>query len=325
MAEFEPNFSRRGQQMNRILVVGRNGQVARELALTLPPLGEVLCAGRELADATQPAKVRALVQDFRPSLIINASAYTAVDKAESEPDAARALNVDAVALMAELAVRAGVPLIHYSTDYVFDGSGSKPWSETDPTAPQCVYAQTKLAGEEAIRASGCAHFIFRTAWVYGHFGANFYKTMNRLAREREELRVVGDQFGSPTWSYMIALATAQIIAQGMGCSAGATTSSGGPAQCGSLLGFVSSRRGVYHLTAAGSCSWHEFASAIVAGDPLSAEHKCNKVTRITTAEYPTPAKRPANSVLSNDKCASTFAIRLPDWKTQLTLMQSSRV
>jgi dTDP-4-dehydrorhamnose reductase len=295
--------------MKRILVVGRNGQVANELAQTLPTLGQVLCAGRELADATNPAKIRALVDDFRPDLLINASAYTAVDKAESEPDAAKSLNVDAVALLAELSKKSAIPLVHYSTDYVFDGSGSAPWKETDPTGPQGVYARTKLEGEEAIRNSDCAHFIFRTAWVYGHFGANFYKTMRRLAREREELKVVKDQLGSPTWSRMIALATSQIVAQGLA------------GKEGSLMEFVGSRSGVYHMSAAGSCSWFDFAREIVASDPRKDEIKCKQVTAISTAEYPTPAKRPANSILSNDKCATTFGVRLPDWKDQLEMVQ----
>ncbi|MFZ9520874.1 MAG: dTDP-4-dehydrorhamnose reductase [Silvanigrellaceae bacterium] len=295
--------------MKRILVVGRNGQVANELAQTLPTLGQVLCAGRELADATNPAKIRALVADFRPDLLINASAYTAVDKAESEPDAAKLLNVDAVALLAELSKKSAIPLVHYSTDYVFDGSGSAPWKETDPTGPQGVYARTKLEGEEAIRNSGCAYFIFRTAWVYGHFGANFYKTMRRLAREREELKVVKDQLGSPTWSRMIALATSQIVAQGLVGKEGA------------LMEFVGARSGVYHMSAAGSCSWFDFAREIVASDPRQDEIKCKQVIPISTAEYPTPAKRPANSILSNDKCATTFGVRLPDWKDQLEMVQ----
>lgn len=306
--------------MSRILVVGRNGQVARELALTLPPLGELLCAGRAQADVTQPAKIRSLMQYFRPDLIINASAYTAVDRAESEAAEAQSVNVDAVGLLAELAKSFEIPLIHYSTDYVFDGSGNKPWVETDATGPQGVYAKTKLAGEDAIRASGCAHFIFRTAWVYGHFGANFYKTMMRLAREREELRVVGDQIGSPTWSYMIALATSQIISQGLRTAASNPTKE--KKHNHSLLEFVREHSGVYHLTAAGSCSWFDFAREILAGDPQAAEHKCKQISRITTAEYPTPAKRPANSVLSNDKCFAAFGLRLPDWKSQLSLMQT---
>jgi dTDP-4-dehydrorhamnose reductase len=306
--------------------MGRNGQVASELALTLPTLGEVLCAGRDLADATQPAKVRALVEDFRPQVIVNASAYTAVDKAESDADAARALNVDAVALLAELAHKLRAPLVHYSTDYVFDGSGQRPWLETDPTGPQGIYAQTKLDGENAIRSSGCAHFIFRTAWVYGHFGANFYKTMNRLAREREELRVVGDQTGSPTWSYMIALATSQILAQGLARSGTASTGGASATEAAksaqNLHEFVHTRSGTYHLTAGGSCTWYDFAREIFATDPRAAEQKCKTVTRITTADYPTPAKRPANSVLSNEKCFQTFGVRLPDWRRQLAMVQS---
>lgn len=297
--------------MMRILVVGRNGQVASELALTLPTLGRVLCAGRELADATQPSKMRALIGDFQPDLVVNASAYTAVDKAESEPEAAHALNVDAVALLAELAKGRNIPLIHYSTDYVFNGTGTRPWVETDTPGPQGVYARTKLQGEDAIRASGCAHFVFRTAWVYGRFGSNFYKTMRRLAREREELRVVSDQVGSPTWSYMIALATSQIVAQGL---------RSGSSPAGSLFEFVSDRTGVYHLSAAGQCSWYDFAREIISSDLEKNLHICKSVTPIGTADYPTPAKRPANSVLNNEKCVQTFGIQLPDWREQLALI-----
>jgi dTDP-4-dehydrorhamnose reductase len=315
--------------MNRILVVGRNGQVANELAATLPTLGEVKCAGRSEADATNPDAVRALVRDYKPDVIINASAYTAVDRAESEPEAARLLNVDAVALLAELAAKANIPLVHYSTDYVFDGQKTTPWREDDPCGPQGVYARTKLEGELAIRTSGCAHLIFRTAWVYGHFGANFYKTMNRLAREREELRVVSDQKGSPTWSFMIALATAQILAQGcakggVGRSVRSETAGASGVQGNgnrSLFEFVSERSGIYHLTAAGECSWFDFASEIVKTDPRREEHICRQVIPIPTESYPTPAKRPSNSVLDNEKCARTFGLRLPDWRIQLGLVQ----
>jgi len=299
--------------MQKILVIGRQGQLANECALTLSTLGQVMCAGRNDVDVTRPAQVRDLISSFKPHFIVNASAYTAVDKAESEPDAAKALNVDAVSMLAECSKQAAIPLIHYSTDYVFDGGGVQPWKEDDSPSPQGVYARTKLAGEQAIMASGCSYFIFRTAWVYGHFGANFYKTMRRLAREREELRIVSDQMGSPTWSFMIASATAQIIAQGI--YAAAETHLQGHE-------FFRERSGLYHLTAAGACSWYDFAREIVATDPRSDLHRCRTVTPISTAEYPTPAKRPAYSVLDSGKCLSTFGVRLPDWKEQLAMVQN---
>lgn len=300
--------------MTRILVIGRQGQLARELAFTLAPLGEVVCLGRPEFDATQLERVKSAITSLKPQLIVNASAYTAVDKAEQDSDAAFLLNTHAVGCLAETAKALGIPLIHYSTDYVFNGSGTKPWRESDPTGPQGVYARSKLEGEQAIEASGCAYFTFRTAWVYGHYGHNFYKTMRRLACEREELKVVDDQRGSPTWSYMIALATSQIIAQAF--SAAANTSGG------ALVDFFSEKRGTYHLTADGSCSWYEFAKEIIATDPNKEAHKVRDLKPISTKEYPTPARRPANSVLSNNKFFETFGLRLPHWTSQLALVQS---
>jgi dTDP-4-dehydrorhamnose reductase len=301
--------------MTRILVIGRQGQLARELAFTLAPLGEVVCLGRPEFDATQLERVKSAITSLKPQLIINASAYTAVDKAEQDSDAAFLLNTHAVGCLAETAKALGIPLIHYSTDYVFNGTGTEPWKESDPTGPQGVYARSKLEGEQAIEASGCAHFIFRTAWVYGHYGHNFYKTMRRLACEREELKVVDDQRGSPTWSYMIALATSQIIAQSLTAKTDQRTAS-------MVVDFFSERSGTYHLTAAGSCSWYEFAKEIIATDPNKDAHKVRDLKPISTNEYPTPARRPANSVLSNDKCVATFGIHLPHWSSQLALVQS---
>lgn len=300
--------------MMRILVIGRHGQLARELASTLAPLGEVLCLGRPEFDATRLDQVKSTLADVAPQLIVNASAYTAVDKAEQDSDAAFLLNSHAVGCLAEVARTRGVPLIHYSTDYVFEGSGTQPWKETDPTGPQGVYARSKREGELAIEASGCAHFIFRTAWVYGHYGHNFYKTMRRLACERDELKVVDDQRGSPTWSYMIALATSHIIAQGL--------RGGSQQMAGSLLDFFAEHRGTYHMTAGGSCTWYEFAKDILATDPNKSAHQVRAVKPISTHEYPTPARRPANSVLSNDKCYAIFGVQLPHWSSQLALVQS---
>lgn len=300
--------------MTKIMVIGRQGQLARELAFTLAPLGEVICLGRPEFDATRADQIAQVVEKERPSIIVNASAYTAVDKAEQEIDAAFLLNAKSVAWLADIAKAQKIPLIHYSTDYVFAGTGTQAWSESDTTDPQGVYARSKREGEQTIEASGCAHFIFRTAWVYGHYGHNFYKTMRRLAVERDEMKVVDDQRGSPTWSYMIALATSQIIAQGL---------KGGAENCADhLFDFVRAHSGTYHMTADGSCSWYEFAREIIETDPRRELHKVKSLKAISTEEFPTPARRPANSVLSNEKCFSTFGVRLPHWKTQLALVQS---
>jgi dTDP-4-dehydrorhamnose reductase len=304
--------------MNKILVIGRQGQLARELAFTLAPIGQVSCLGRPEFDATEIETLNETIAQLAPDVIINASAYTAVDKAEQDSDAAFLLNATAVKRLAETAKALSIPLIHYSTDYVFAGTGTQPWSETDSTSPQGVYARSKREGEQAIEASQCAHFIFRTAWVYGHYGHNFYKTMRRLALEREEMKVVDDQRGSPTWSYMIALATSQIIAQGLHLDAGR----GAGNSKDYLLNFVSARSGTYHMTADGACSWYEFARQIIETDPQKHLHKVRTLKPISTEEFPTPARRPANSVLSNEKCFSTFGIRLPHWQSQLALVQS---
>lgn len=292
-----------------ILLTGPDGQVGWELQHTLAPLGPVIAAGRDLLDLASPDSIRAAIRDIGPGLIVNAAAYTAVDRAEEEQTLAMAVNGEAPGILAEEAKRAGAALIHYSTDYVFDGAASRPYRETDPTNPVSAYGRSKLAGEQAIAAVGGAHLILRAAWVYSRRGNNFLLAMRRLAGEREELRVVNDQTGSPTWAGAIAGATADIVAQ--------SGLADGP-------GALDGRGGLYHLTAAGKTTWHGFAEAIVqsmraAGEPVA----CRRVLPISTAEYPTPARRPAWSVLDCRKLENTFGIRLPDWRDQLRLCLGS--
>lgn len=282
-----------------ILLTGKNGQVGWELARALLPLGNVAAfdhAGLDLADA---AAVRRKLDEVRPDAIVNAAAYTAVDRAESEPELASAINAAAPALLAQEAARRGALLIHYSTDYVFDGAKAAPYVETDPTAPLGAYGRSKLAGEEGIRAAGCEHLIFRTSWVYGARGANFLRTILRLAAEREELRVVNDQIGAPTWARLIAEATAHALKQAMR-----------ERRDGAF------RSGKYHLAAAGETSWHGFASAIVAG---RGGLRVKAVTPIATADYPLPAPRPANSRLDTGAFRARFGLVLPDWRDCLPL------
>ena len=291
----------------RILVLGGDGQVAWELRRTLATLGEVFAAGRRTEpalDLAQSDTILPFIERLRPDWIVNAAAYTAVDKAEQEPEAAAAVNAVAPGLLAEAAGRVGAQLVHYSTDYVFDGSADRPYREDDAPNPQGVYGRTKLAGEEAIAKAGCDWLVLRTAWVYGARGGNFMRTMRRLAREREELRVVADQHGAPTWSRHIAEATAQILAR-----------------LGDDRAAWHRACGVYHLTSAGMATWHAFASAIVEHQRGREAIPCRQVTAITTADYPTPARRPAYSVLDNDKLARTFGVRLPDWREALAQVQ----
>lgn len=282
----------------RILLLGRNGQVGWELQRTLAPLGEVVALGRDDVDLAAPDQIRAAVRAHLPRVIVNAAAYTAVDRAESEPDAAFAINARAPGILAEEAARAGALFVHYSTDYVFDGSGTRPYTEEDEVGPRSVYGRSKLEGEQAVQAACEAHLVFRTSWVYGTRGANFLRTMLRLFAEREEVRVVADQHGAPTWSRMIAEATALVL---------------GPACAG-----VAQRSGVYHLTAGGATTWHGFASAIhgaVAGGCAT-----RVVTPIGTEDYPTPASRPAYSVLSTEKLRNELGVVLPDWEDSLALV-----
>lgn len=288
-----------------ILLLGANGQVGWELHRALAPLGPVRALERAEADLSDPDALRHAVREVAPSLIVNAAAYTAVDRAEKEEALAGAVNADAPGLLAEEAKRLGIALVHYSTDYVFDGVGGRPAMEDDPTAPLNAYGRTKLAGEAAIRDSGCAHLILRTSWVYSMRGANFLLTVKRLAAELEEMRIVADQTGAPTWARGIAGATALILAR---C--------GAPAESGVLA----EKSGVYHLTAAGETTWHGFAEAVV--DWLRVTNRpvrCKDVRAIPTSDYPTPAKRPANSLLDCTKLRRSFGVGIPDWREQFDL------
>jgi dTDP-4-dehydrorhamnose reductase len=284
-----------------ILVTGINGQVGYELLRSLQGLGRVVGLDRAALDLAELARVREVVREMKPSIIVNPAAYTAVDKAETDEAAARRLNAEAPGALAEEAARCGAALIHYSTDYVFDGTKDAPYVEDDATNPQNVYGKTKLEGEEAIAASGCSHLILRTSWVYGRRGKNFLLTMLKLGGERPELRVVADQVGAPTWSNTIATATAHIVAQGFAT---------GDAH------WWRERSGVYNFTAGGSTSWHGFASAILS---TAMGDKAPVVTPIPASAYPVPATRPANSRMSGQKLAQVFGLRMPMWDEALRL------
>jgi dTDP-4-dehydrorhamnose reductase len=285
----------------RLMVTGANGQVGWELRRTLATLGNVIAMDSKGMDLADPAAIRRVVAEIQPRVIVNPAAYTAVDKAESEPERARAVNAVAPGLLAEEAARTGALLVHYSTDYVFDGSGESAWKEADPTGPLNVYGATKLAGEQAIVASGCRHLIFRTSWVYGDRGANFLLTMQRLMRERPELKIVDDQMGAPTWCRSLAEATAQVLAQVHSPQRGADKPE---------------PWGVYHMTNGGETSWHGFAQAIL---ELDAAETPARLLPIPSGDYPTPARRPLNSRLDNDRLARVFGIRLPHWRDALGL------
>lgn len=289
----------------RILLTGSNGQVGWELARTLSTLGQVIALDSRAMNLAEPAAIRRVVGETRPHVIVNPAAHTAVDKAESEPDLARAINAVAPGILAEEADKLGALLVHYSTDYVFDGSGDRPWQEDDATAPLNVYGSSKLAGENAVREGCRRHLIFRTSWVYGLRGANFLLTMRRLMRERPELKIVADQIGAPTWCRGLAEATAQALAQVVSPARGADRPE---------------PWGVYHMTNAGETSWHGFAQAIQDLDPPDAPAR---LLPIPSADYPTPARRPLNSRLDNDKLARVFGLRLPDWREALKLCMAT--
>lgn len=284
----------------RILLTGGQGQVGWELRRTLAVLGEVTAPGRDALNLASVDSIAAAVRAARPELIVNAAAYTAVDQAESESDLAMRVNGHAPGILAEEAHKAGATLIHYSTDYVFDGTKTTPYREDDPVAPLNVYGRTKLAGEQAVMASGAAHLILRTSWVYAPRGRNFLQTVLRLARERKELKIVDDQAGAPTSARMIAEATAHAVA-------GLATSEPG-ARDSMEAG------GLYHLSAAGRASWYEFATEILRGVEGAAA-----VRPIPTSEYPTPARRPKNSLLDNSRFQEHFGFALPDWRVGLQL------
>ncbi len=304
----------------RILITGANGQVGWHLQRTLAPLGEVLAIDIEQVDLTDLNAITRTVRDFAPNIVANAAAYTAVDKAESEPELARAINVAAPARIAEECARSGALLIHFSTDYVYNGTKSGAYDENDATGPLSVYGRTKLDGDQAIIASGSAHIILRTTWVYDVRGKNFLRTVLRLAREKDELRMVGDQFGAPTWARGLAESTTIILAKSLERRNAAGAWNGG----------------LFHLTAAGQTSWAGFAQAILEdyealldwpaysdefGGPLNAK----RVVAITSEQYLSPARRPRNSVLSNAKVRAAFGIVMPDWRSQLRLAMQDAI
>ena len=287
----------------RILLTGSTGQVGHELASLLSAY-EVVSPSHAECDLSNAESIRNAVRDARADLIINPGAYTAVDRAEQEPVLARAVNAIAPDILAEEARKRSIPLIHFSTDYVFDGAATAPYEESHPVAPISVYGATKLEGERAIEASGCAYIILRTAWVYGRHGKNFLMTIERLARERPRLTIVADQRGTPNWGRALARATTSIALRDRD--------------------ELSERRGIYHLSGQGETTWHGFATAIVESMRDSEQlDRPVEVAPITTAEYRTPAKRPAYSVLSTKKLERSFGITLPPWRTSLDECQSA--
>jgi len=283
----------------RILLTGKNGQVGFELQRALAPLGEVVAVGSADCDLSDANAIRALMQRVQPLLVVNPAAYSAVDKAESDADKARAVNTMAPGVLGEEAARLGASVIHYSTDYVYDGSKDGLYTESDPVLPQSVYGQTKLDGERALQAATPRHVILRTSWVVGAHGGNFAKTMLRLAGDRDELKVVADQFGAPTSASLIADVTAHIARQML-----RDGTDGFPF-------------GVYHLAAAGETSWHAYAQYVIGeaigmGKALKATPE--RVLPIPASSYPTPARRPQNSRLDTDKLRQTFGLHLPHWQ-----------
>jgi dTDP-4-dehydrorhamnose reductase len=291
----------------KILLLGKNGQVGWELQRALAPLGEVVALDFDSpaplsADFSRPESLAATLRAVAPQIIVNAAAHTAVDKAESEPEFARTLNATAPAVLAREATALGAWLMHYSTDYVFDGSGSTPWTEDSPTGPLSVYGATKLEGEEAIRASGCRHLIFRTSWVYAARGGNFAKTMLRLAKERDTLSVIDDQFGSPTGADLLADVTAHALRAAL---------------------MRPELAGTYHAVAQGETSWHGYARHVIefahaAGQTIQVAP--DAIRAVPTSAFPTPAKRPGNSRMNTRKIRDTFGLTLPSWQAGVDRM-----
>lgn len=290
----------------KILILGRTGQVSTELAKACVSLGEISILGSEQASFLSPAAVVNYIENTQPTHIINAAAYTAVDRAEVEEAEARQVNGVAVGMIAEAAKKIDAVLIHYSTDYVFDGAKSQAFAEEDETRPLNAYGRSKLLGEQLIQESGCSHVILRISWVYGQTGNNFYRTMLRLGYEREELKVVDDQIGAPTWSREVAVATAKILQD--------------PA--------LKAKSGIYHLSPSGQTSWYgfarkifEFQEALHPTQPL----KVQRLLPIRSEEYPTPAQRPRNSRMNSEKIMNVFGVRLPSWEESLqTMMKESK-
>jgi dTDP-4-dehydrorhamnose reductase len=283
----------------KLLLTGKNGQVGFELQRSLAPLGEVRAVGSTECDLADESAVRALVREFAPDVIVNPAAYTAVDRAESEPDRATAVNARAPAVLGEEAARLGATVIHFSTDYVFDGESPRPYRESDPANPQGVYGATKFAGERALAVATSRHLILRTSWVVGAHGANFAKTMLRLAAERDELRVVADQYGAPTSAALLADLTAHLVRQ---------------LQREGADGFP---YGLYHVAGGGETNWCEYARFVIKealSTGKSLKTRPESVIAITTAEYPTPASRPANSRLDTSSFREAFGLMLPPWQ-----------
>jgi dTDP-4-dehydrorhamnose reductase len=288
----------------KILLLGANGQVGFELARSLAPLGDLHAATRSGSDGSiavdlaNPETLDAALHDVAPDVVVNAAAYTAVDRAEDEANLADRVNHWALTVLGAWAVRSGALIVHYSTDYVFDGSSKLPYAEDDATAPLGVYGNSKLAGEEALRDSGCDHLIFRTAWVYAARGQNFLRTMLRLARERDQLSVVNDQRGAPTPARLIAAATAIALARNLDSD--------------------SAMAGTYHLSAAGDCTWYDFAVALLQRAAAAGIiERCPAVVPIATSQFPTRARRPAYSVLDTTRFRTAFGLHLPSWQSGL--------
>jgi dTDP-4-dehydrorhamnose reductase len=292
---------------SKILIFGRVGQVGWELRHKLACLGQIFVVDFPEVDFTRPDSIRTAVRTLEPAVIVNAAAYTAVDKAETESELATSINATGPGVLAEEAKRLNGLLVHYSTDYVFDGSKQGAWVESDAPNPLGVYGRTKLEGDQAIQASGCEHLIFRTSWVYGARGNNFLLTMLRLARERSELRVVDDQTGAPTSSECIAEATGNVLAQLI-----------------TPEGFrIQGRSGIYNLACAGETSWFGFAEALLSQAASSLGSTIPNLIPISTGDYPTLAKRPANSRLSCKRLKETFGISLPEWQQSLDLVMET--
>ncbi len=298
-----------GARGGRILLIGAGGQVGEALTRTLKPLGEVVAPGLGELDFTDGDSIRRAIRETQPRWVVNAAAYTAVDQAETEPELAFAINATALEIVAEEAKRIGAAVVHYSTDYVFDGQKQTPYVETDATGPLNVYGQSKLKGERALGQSGVPHLIFRTSWVYGATGKNFVRSILRMAREREQLRIVADQYGAPTWSEELARLAAHAIVrvEEMAAASGAALSA-------AMLPVS----GVYHATGVGETTWCEFAQATIEEmQRLQPEAKLATVEAITTAEYPTAAKRPMSSRLDCTKLERVFGWKMPEWRESL--------
>ncbi|HWZ52647.1 MAG TPA: dTDP-4-dehydrorhamnose reductase [Granulicella sp.] len=302
----------------RILLTGASGQVGGEVARLLAPVAEVIAPSRAELDLSDEAAVRALVRRVRPRWIVNPAAYTAVDRAESEPELAYAINAAAVRALGEEASAIGAAVVHFSTDYVFDGAGTSPYTETDPARPSGVYGASKLAGEQELARSGAAHVILRTSWVYGATGKNFLLTILKAARERDRLRVVADQHGAPTWSRDLARLTAHLIGRCERRCEGRCELHVGATGAGELAEEVARVGGLYHTAGAGETTWYGFAAEAIRQQRQSEPGTAfAEIDPITTAEYPTPARRPQNSRLDCRKLATTFDWTMMRWEDSL--------